>query len=133
LHFVQLHGNETPAFCQHIQRPVIKALHIHNKDDLEQIERYKDVSWRLLLDTPTPEWGGTGMTHDWELARQAAQEARILLAGGLTVANVAAAIEQVRPWGVDVSSGVESNKQKDNNKIRAFLAAIRGTITSPMV
>jgi indole-3-glycerol phosphate synthase / phosphoribosylanthranilate isomerase len=133
LHFVQLHGNETPEFCQRIQRPVIKALHIHNKDDLQQIEHYKDVTWRLLLDTPTPEWGGTGMTNDWKLARQAAQEARIFLAGGLTVANVAAAIEQVHPWGVDVSSGVESNKQKDNNKIRAFLATIRGTMPDPMV
>jgi len=128
LHFVQLHGTEPPEFCQHIQRPVIKALHMHNRDDLQQIERYKDVAWRLLLDTPTPEWGGTGMTHDWEIARQAAQEARILLAGGLTVENVAAAIQQVRPWGIDVSSGVESNKQKDSNKIQAFLATIRGTI-----
>jgi indole-3-glycerol phosphate synthase/phosphoribosylanthranilate isomerase len=127
LHFVQLHSTEPPEFCQRIHSPVIKALHIHGKEDLQQIERYKDVAWRLLLDTPTPEWGGTGMTHDWELARQAAQEARILLAGGLTVANVAAAIEQVRPWGVDVSSGVESNKQKDSTKIQAFLAAIRGT------
>jgi indole-3-glycerol phosphate synthase / phosphoribosylanthranilate isomerase len=133
LHFVQLHGNETPAFCQRIQCPVIKALHIHNKDDLQQIERYKDVSWRLLLDTPTPEWGGTGMTNDWELARQAAQKARILLAGGLTITNITAAIEQVHPWGVDVSSGVESNKQKDTNKIQTFLATIRGTITNPMV
>ncbi|MBV9615575.1 MAG: phosphoribosylanthranilate isomerase, partial [Ktedonobacteraceae bacterium] len=127
LHFVQLHGNETPEFCQRIQSPVIKALHIHDKEDLQQIERYKDVSWRLLLDTPTPDWGGTGVTHDWKLARLAAQEARILLAGGLTVENVAAAIQQVRPWGVDVSSGVETGKQKDGNKIRAFLAAIRET------
>ncbi len=125
LHFVQLHGNEPPAFCQRIQRPVIKVLHIRNKEDLQQIERYKDVSWRLLLDTPTPDWGGTGMTHDWELARLAAQEARIILAGGLTAENSADAIRQVRPWGIDVSSGVETNKQKDNHKIQAFLAAIR--------
>ena len=127
LHFVQLHGTETPEFFQRIQRPAIKALHMHNRDDLQQIERYKDVAWRLLLDTPTAEWGGTGKTHDWEIARQAAQEARIFLAGGLTVENVAVAIQQVRPWGVDVSSGVESNKQKDGNKIQAFLTAIRGT------
>jgi indole-3-glycerol phosphate synthase/phosphoribosylanthranilate isomerase len=125
LHFVQLHGNETPEFCQRIQRPVIKALPIRTKEDLQQIERYKDVTWRLLLDTPTPDWGGTGVTHDWELARLAAQEARILLAGGLTAENIAAAIRQVRPWGVDVSSGVETNKVKDSNKIRKFLVAIR--------
>ncbi|MBA2396471.1 MAG: bifunctional indole-3-glycerol-phosphate synthase TrpC/phosphoribosylanthranilate isomerase TrpF [Ktedonobacteraceae bacterium] len=128
LHFVQLHGTEPPEFCQRIHSPVIKALHINGQEDLQQIKHYKDVAWRLLLDTPTPEWGGTGMTHDWELARQAAQEARILLAGGLTVENVVAAIEQVHPWGIDVSSGVESNKQKDSTKIQAFLAAIRGTV-----
>ena len=127
LHFVQLHGNETPEFCQRIQRPVIKALHIRTKEDLQQIEHYKDVTWRLLLDTPTPDWGGTGVTHDWELARLAAQEARILLAGGLTVENVADAIRQVHPWGIDVSSGVETNKQKDTNKIQAFLSTIRET------
>jgi indole-3-glycerol phosphate synthase/phosphoribosylanthranilate isomerase/anthranilate synthase/indole-3-glycerol phosphate synthase/phosphoribosylanthranilate isomerase len=125
LHFVQLHGTETPEFCQRIQRPVIKALHIRNKEDLRQSERYKGVAWRLLLDTPTSDWGGTGVTHDWELARLAAQEARILLAGGLTVENIAAAIRQVRPWGVDVSSGVETNTQKDTNKIQAFLTAVR--------
>ena len=101
---------------------------MHNRDDLQQIERYKDVAWRLLLDTPTAEWGGTGITHDWEIAQQAAQEARIFLAGGLTAENITAAIEQVRPWGIDVSSGVESNRQKDNNKIRTFLATVRGTI-----
>ncbi len=127
LHFVQLHGNETPEFCQRIQRPVIKGLHVRNKEDIQQVEHYKDVTWRFLLDTPTPDWGGTGITHDWELARLVAQEARILLAGGLSAENVIAAIKQVRPWGVDVSSGVETNKQKDSNKIQAFLAAVRET------
>ncbi len=127
LHFVQLHGTETPEFCQTIKRPVIKALHAKSRDDLKQVEDYKDVVWRLLLDTPTPEWGGTGIAHDWELARLAAQESRILLAGGLTVENVADAVRQVQPWGVDVSSGVETNKQKDVAKIQAFIAAVRGT------
>jgi indole-3-glycerol phosphate synthase / phosphoribosylanthranilate isomerase len=127
LHFVQLHGTETPEFCQRITRPVIKALHIKNRDDLKLIERYRDIAWRLLLDTPTPEWGGTGIAHDWELARLAARESRILLAGGLTVENVADAVRQVQPWGVDVSSGVETNKQKDVAKIQAFIEAVRGT------
>jgi indole-3-glycerol phosphate synthase/phosphoribosylanthranilate isomerase len=126
LHFVQLHGNEPPEFCQLIQCPVIKGVHVSSEEDIQQIERYKDVAWRLLLDTPTPDWGGTGVTHDWNLARLVAQEARILLAGGLTAENVAAAIEQVHPWGVDVSSSVETNKQKDSQKIRNFLIASRG-------
>jgi len=125
LQFVQLHGTETPEFCQQIKRPVIKALHMHSEADLDLVREYKDAAWRLLLDTPTPDWGGTGVTHDWRTAQRAAQISRILLAGGLTAENVATAIQQVRPWGVDVSSGVETNKQKDPAKIEAFIQAVR--------
>ncbi len=125
LHFVQLHGTESPEFCQQIRKPVIKALHLRDRADLTRLEEYQDVAWRLLLDTPTPEWGGTGTTHDWELARNAAQTQRILLAGGLTSENVAEAIRSVQPWGVDVSSGVETNRQKDPAKIRALIEQMR--------
>jgi indole-3-glycerol phosphate synthase/phosphoribosylanthranilate isomerase len=125
LHFVQLHGTEPPDFVQQIQRPVIKAIHVHSADDLHLVKKYKNSCWRILLDTPTPAWGGTGHTHDWGVAQQAAQEAKILLAGGLTPENVAEAIEQIHPWGVDVSSGVETHKQKDNAKIRAFIQHVR--------
>jgi indole-3-glycerol phosphate synthase/phosphoribosylanthranilate isomerase/anthranilate synthase/indole-3-glycerol phosphate synthase/phosphoribosylanthranilate isomerase len=128
LHYVQLHGTESPEFCQQIIRPVIKAIPLKNTADLAQVEQYKDVAWRLLLDTPTPDWGGTGMAHDWELASTIAKETRILLAGGLTPENIAQALQQVHPWGVDVSSGVETNKQKDNSKIRTFIANVRSTI-----
>jgi len=127
LHYVQLHGTESPEFCQQITRPVIKAIPLKGTADLAQVELYKDVVWRLLLDTPTPEWGGTGMTHDWELASTIAKETRILLAGGLTPENVVHALQQVSPWGVDVSSGIETNKQKDSYKIRAFLENVRST------
>lgn len=125
IQFVQLHGHETPEFCQRIHRPVIKALSLSSTADLERLKAYRHVTWRLLLDTPTPQWGGTGNTHDWDLARQAAQEMPIILAGGLTPDNVSAAIQQVHPWGVDVSSGVETDKQKDLDKIRSFLQAVR--------
>ncbi len=125
LHYVQLHGNESPEFCQQIKYPVIKAIPLKNPSDLAQVELYKNVVWRLLLDTPTTDWGGTGMTHDWELAHSIAQETRILLAGGLTPENIAQALQQVDPWGVDVSSGVETNKQKDSGKIRAFIENAR--------
>ena len=125
LHFVQLHGIESPEMLQEIHRPVLKALHVSSEEDLEQVDRYKDAAWRLLLDTPTPQGGGTGVTHDWQLARLAAQRARILLAGGLTPDNVTDAIQQVHPWGVDVSSGIETNKQKDTDKIQKFLHAVR--------
>ncbi|HEV2659945.1 MAG TPA: bifunctional indole-3-glycerol-phosphate synthase TrpC/phosphoribosylanthranilate isomerase TrpF [Ktedonobacteraceae bacterium] len=125
LHFVQLHGTESPEFCRRITRPVIKGLQLRTEDDLQQMEIYKDVAWRFLLDTPAADWGGTGIVGDWKLARRAALEHPILLAGGLTVENVADAVQQVRPWGVDVSSGVETEKQKDVNKIQAFVAAVR--------
>ncbi len=127
LHYVQLHGTESPEFCQQIRRPVIKAIPLRNAEDLAQVTQYKDVVWRLLLDTPTPEWGGTGVAHDWELASTIAQQTRILLAGGLTPENVAQALQQVSPWGVDVSSGVETQKQKDNQKIRTFIENVRAT------
>lgn len=127
LDIVQLHGTESPEFCQRIQRPVIKALHLHSEADLAQVARYKAVAWRLLLDTPTPQWGGTGATHDWQVARRVAQSTPILLAGGLTAENVADALEQVHPWGIDVSSGVETNKHKDCAKIRTFLQAVRSS------
>jgi indole-3-glycerol phosphate synthase/phosphoribosylanthranilate isomerase len=126
LDVVQLHGNESPEFCQRIRRPVIKAVHMRDASDLDRLQDYRAVSWRVLLDTPTAGWGGSGETHDWQLARAAAQTQRAFLAGGLHPANVAEAIAQVRPWGVDVSSGVESARVKDEGKIRDFIAAVRG-------
>jgi indole-3-glycerol phosphate synthase / phosphoribosylanthranilate isomerase len=125
LDIVQLHGHETPDFCQLIQRPVIKALHMAGPTDAEKIRDYRSVTWRLLLDTPTPGWGGSGETHDWQLAREAAAQQPVILAGGLHSENVAQAIAQVRPWGVDVSSGVETAKVKDERKIRAFIEQVR--------
>jgi indole-3-glycerol phosphate synthase/phosphoribosylanthranilate isomerase/anthranilate synthase/indole-3-glycerol phosphate synthase/phosphoribosylanthranilate isomerase len=125
LDVVQLHGNESPEFCQRIHRPVIKAIHMNDVSDLGKLQAYRETTWRLLLDTPTPGWGGSGTTHDWSLARTAARGQRVFLAGGLHPENVADAISQVRPWGVDVSSGVETNKVKDEAKIRTFLRQVR--------
>src|SRR6266700_820909 len=125
LHFIQLHGTESPEFCASMQQPVLKAVHLRNDEDRDKIEAYQEAVWRILLDTPTPSWGGTGETHNWQLARSVAQEMPILLAGGLTPENVEEAITQVCPWGVDVSSGVETNKVKDTGKIRAFTEKVR--------
>ena len=126
LDVVQLHGDETPEFCQRMKRPVIKGLRLSRMADLSMARAYTETSWRILLDTPTSKWGGTGETHDWELARRVSQRMPLLLAGGLTPENVGAAIEQVRPWGVDVSSGVETNAVKDTGKIQAFVRAVYG-------
>jgi indole-3-glycerol phosphate synthase / phosphoribosylanthranilate isomerase len=125
LHVVQLHGDEPPEFCHSIARPVIKALRLQDMSDIGKVRAYREVAWRILLDTPAPGWGGSGITHDWTLARAASQEAPMVLAGGLTPENVAAAIQQVHPWGVDISSGVETNGHKDTSKIRAFIKNVR--------
>lgn len=125
LHFVQLHGNEAPEFSQQIHRPVLKALQLRSAEDSALVDAHRATSWRILLDTPTNAWGGTGETHDWELARSIAQATPIILAGGLTPDNVQSAITHVQPWGVDVSSGIETNKQKDITKIHAFIQNVR--------
>ncbi len=125
LHVVQLHGDESPEFCQQIKPPVIKGLRLESTADLDKVKAYKHTTWRILLDTPTTKWGGSGETHDWTIARSIAQQTPILLAGGLTPENVAEAIQQVRPWGVDVSSGVETNRVKDIEKIQAFVQHVR--------
>ena len=127
LQFVQLHGNEPPEICRSIHLPVIKALSLKEQNDFQRIKAYQETCWRILLDTPTAQWGGTGQTHNWTLARTVAQEIPILLAGGLTPENVSEAIRQVRPWGVDVSSGVETNRAKDVEKIRMFIEHVRNS------
>jgi indole-3-glycerol phosphate synthase / phosphoribosylanthranilate isomerase len=125
LHFVQLHGDESPEFCQCIHRPIIKALRLNEKSNSNLTEKYYHTAWRILLDTPAEKWGGTGETHDWALARAIAQQTPLFLAGGLTPENVGEAIQQVHPWGVDVSSGVETNGKKDVKKIQAFVENAR--------
>lgn len=86
---------------------------------------------RLLVDAHVPgSYGGAGVLADWGRAAELARRRSIVLAGGLTPENVDAAIRQVRPWGVDVSSGVETNGVKDTTKIRAFVAAARATSSS---
>ena len=121
LHVVQLHGDESPEFCERIKRPVIKGLRLNDSADLKKIAAYDEVAWRILLDTPTAKWGGSGETHDWNMARSVAQQTLVFLAGGLTPENVAEAIHRVHPWGVDVSSGIETNGHKDPAKIQAFI------------
>jgi indole-3-glycerol phosphate synthase/phosphoribosylanthranilate isomerase/anthranilate synthase/indole-3-glycerol phosphate synthase/phosphoribosylanthranilate isomerase len=127
LHFVKIHGDESPEFCTYIHRPVIKALRLNEQSDPHLAETYFQTTWRILLDTPTLMWGGTGETHDWVLARSLAQQTPLFLAGGLTPANVDEAIQQVHPWGVDVSSGVETHGKKDNKKIQAFVENARNS------
>ena len=128
LDLVQLSGHETPEFARQIERPVIKALHVgpgHNASDLwDRAGEY--LSAAVLLDTAKAgALGGTGEAFDWEIAREAAAKLPFMLAGGLDPENVAAAVATVRPWAVDVSSGVETGGVKDIEKIRAFIRAVK--------
>ncbi len=123
---VQLHGDETPEFCQRFAVKTIKAFRIRDSASLASLSAYGTSA--LLLDTYAPhQSGGTGSRFDWNLAVEAKKLGRpIILAGGLTPDNVAAAVQQVHPYAVDVSSGVElSPGRKDTQKIRHFIAAVR--------
>jgi len=128
LGFAQLHGNETPEFCETLGRPVLRALRLRDRGSLLALAEYKGrMGVRgFVVDAFSPEaYGGTGQTVDWSLAREVAKAAPILLAGGLTPYNVQEAIRQVQPYGVDVSSGVEQSPgKKDHEKIRAFAQAV---------
>ena len=128
---VQLHGDESPEFCQGLADAgiaVMRAIRVREESDLDAIAGYPGE--RVLLDAFVKgAFGGTGESFDWSLARVAAErfpDRKIVLSGGLTPENVAEAISQASPWGVDVASGVESEPGvKDPEKIRAFLAAAK--------
>jgi len=130
LDVVQLSGDETLKHCLTINLPVIKAVHVPPQGDVEAIEKslscLQELGLLPLLDAAVPgKYGGTGRTFNWELARSLAPTYAFLLAGGLGPHTVGQAIRTVRPWGVDVSSGVETKGLKDIGKIKAFIAAAR--------
>ena len=124
---VQLSGSEHPSIAARLTRPVIRAIHVDVDSRVETIQRDAARIPRTvtLLDTKTQQGGGSGAMFDWSLALAVAAEVPFMLAGGLTPDNVADAVERVRPWAVDVSSGVETDGRKDANKIRAFIAAAK--------
>jgi phosphoribosylanthranilate isomerase len=125
---VQLHGDESPqaaAFCAK-KVPVIRAFRVGELFSLAELGKFRGVS-QFLLDAARPgQYGGTGHKANWELARKAAMRRPIILAGGLTPENVAEAIQHVRPWGVDVASGVESKPgKKDHSKMLDFFHEVQ--------
>ncbi|MBC8287194.1 MAG: phosphoribosylanthranilate isomerase [Nitrospinae bacterium] len=125
LDMVQLHGDESPAFCRKIHRRVIKAFRVKDLQSIKQLEKYSVSGF--LLDTYSDNLhGGTGKTFDWNLALPAKKIGPVILAGGLTPRNIRQAVSQARPYGVDVCSGVEKFPGvKDPEKVRAFLTNIR--------
>ncbi len=118
----QLHGSESPEQCARLRLPFVKGIRIQGEEDLAALHKYKQAK-AFLLDTHVADRpGGTGRTFPWGIAAKAAREARIILSGGLTPENVAEAVIQVRPYAVDVCSGVEASPgRKDHRKVREFI------------
>ena len=121
---VQLHGNESPAFCRRIKGRVVKAFRVKDAKSLKEISGY-DVSGFLLDSHNDGGRGGTGQVFDWNLALRVKKQGPVILAGGLNPHNVYTAIHRVKPYGVDVCSGVEkSTGVKDPQKISEFIRAV---------
>jgi phosphoribosylanthranilate isomerase len=128
LDFAQLHGDETPKVVNEVAKkmPVIKALRIGPGDGTSPFAKFNAASAFLLDGKNAGQFGGTGQTTNWLLAQKASASHRIILAGGLTPLNIAEAITTVRPYAVDVASGVESRPgKKDPGKLSAFFEAVK--------
>ena len=134
LDLAQLHGEEDPQLLALLAKRAFKALRprsvVEAEADASRYARFgPDGGPDLLVDAYHPDArGGTGQTSDWNLATALARQHRLLLAGGLTPGNVANSIRQVRPWGVDVASGVETAPgRKDHTLVQTFIAAAKGS------
>jgi phosphoribosylanthranilate isomerase len=126
----QLHGDESPSIVSEVSRtvPVVKAFRVAADFPLSTLDKYHDAFAFLLDGSRTGQFGGTGASADWNVARRAVAAHRIILAGGLTPENVGAAIRSVRPYAVDVASGVESKPgKKDHARMKEFVDEVRRT------
>jgi len=122
---LQFHGEEAPEFCNQFGVPYLKACRVRPGVDLLKYLRPYSGAAGWLLDSHVAEYGGVGESFDWSLV-PAERSRPLVLSGGLTIGNVGEAVRRVRPWAVDVSSGVESAKGiKDAAKIAAFIAEVR--------
>ncbi len=136
LTMIQLHGDEGPTFCGEVARrtgcKVIKAVRVHSRADIQALSAYH-TDFHLLDSYVPGVRGGTGETFEWELARAHRGKTPMILSGGLNAGNVAAAIAAVRPYAVDVASGVESSPGvKDPEQLAAFAAAVASTAPAPV-
>ncbi|WP_227395373.1 phosphoribosylanthranilate isomerase [Jeotgalibacillus aurantiacus] len=123
---IQLHGDESPEFCRQMKKPVIKAVSIHSEEDVLQFKKF-DV-YHALADAPgTAYRGGSGHSFDWNYLNTNDRHDQLILAGGLTPENVQLAINEVKPAGVDVSSGVETNGKKNHQKMKQFVKNAKQT------
>lgn len=134
LDWVQLSGDETWDYCQQIERPIIKTVHVSNAKTSEEVVSEIAMGYQLLprqdfvflVDSRVGDsYGGTGQAFDWKLAKEVSARFSVIIAGGLTPNNVGQLVKEVWPWGVDVSTGIETDGQKDVAKITAFIRVVR--------
>jgi phosphoribosylanthranilate isomerase len=128
LSMVQLHGDEGPEYCEKVARrtgaKVMKALRIKDAASVQALKAFRLVDYQLADTHHADLYGGSGETFDWELLKRRRSKVPLVLSGGLTPDNVAAAIAAVHPWGVDTASGTEASPGvKDPAKVRAFFRA----------
>ena len=129
LNIIQLHGDETPGFCNQFDVPVFKAVRIKNEASLSVMDQYNVAGF--LLDTfSNKQYGGTGETFDWSILNEQI-DTPIILSGGLNPDNILDAIDSVNPAAIDVNSGVElSPGKKDHQKINLLFENLKNTNTS---
>jgi len=134
LDWVQLSGDETWQYCQEIERPIIKAIRVSPSNTTGEILADMERGYQLftaqdlifLIDSQVGDaYGGTGKAFNWQLAKEVSARFPVIIAGGLTSANVGQLVKKVQPWGVDVSTGVETDGRKDASKIRTFVETVR--------
>jgi phosphoribosylanthranilate isomerase len=134
LDLVQLSGDEDWQYCLEIEKPVIKVIHVSGDDSVDDVlmaiengfEKLKGKDVMYLLDTKTgDEYGGTGQAFSRRIAAGVAKRIPVIIAGGLDPDNVAGLVDEVHPWGVDVSSGIETDGIKDIEKIKDFISEVK--------
>jgi phosphoribosylanthranilate isomerase len=134
LDMVQLSGNESLNYCQNIELPVIKTIHISNRTSSEEVLQIiikgqkvlSEGKISYLLDSQVNNaFGGTGQVFNWNVAKEITARFPVIIAGGLSSENIVRLLTEIRPWGVDVSSGVETDGKKDISKIRTFIQIVK--------